>query len=297
VSKPITELVDELPTGGVTVMVLRGLDFVIPGQWNNLVGFENTVKTITGEDDPAYIQQVSERALWLYNDKKQEQDYQRALWLYQTIDSAGTALGAAALANKIGANISFLGFLNQLTPKPNKAQAIDLSLKLVAELVGFCLINGIPGDNIGDFLAALGGYGGESLMRMTALVCLDGLIPLGPDFISSALSTIGNLTTEELEQNEGFKRINDVIPGDNSEGKLQFIQGSFDSVKGWMGDFVSQHDLTPEKVVKNLQGFVDITNDKLDYVAAFLDMTTNYYTHTGTQTLARRLIERAAAEI
>jgi len=64
-----------------------------------------------------------------------------------------------------------------------------------------------------------------------------------------------------------------------------------------MGDFVSQHDLTPEKVVKNLQGFVDITNDKLDYVAAFLDMTTNYYTHTGTQTLARRLIERAAAEI
>ena len=120
---------------------------------------------------------------------------------------------------------------------------------------------------------------------------------MGPDFISSALSTIGNLTTEELEQNEGFKRINDVIPGDNSEGKLQFIQGSFDSVKGWMGDFVSQHDLTPEKVVKNLQGFVDITNDKLDYVAAFLDMTTNYYTHTGTQTLARRLIERAAAEI
>ncbi|HBW58270.1 MAG TPA: hypothetical protein DEF27_10885 [Oscillatoriales bacterium UBA8482] len=294
-SKSITQLVDELPTGGITIMVLRGLDFVIPGQWNNLVGFENTVKTITGEDDPAYIQQVSERALWLYNDKNE--GYQRALWLYQTIDSAGTALGTAALANKIGENISFLGFLNQLTPKANKAQAIDLSLKLVTELVGFCLINGIPGDSIGDFLAALGDYGGESLMRMTALVCLDGLIPLGPDFISSALSTIENLTTKELEQNEGFKRINDVIPGKNSEGKLQFVHESFGSVKGWMGDFVSQHELTPEKVIKNLQGFVDITNDKLDYVAAFLDMTTNYYTHTGTQTLARRLIERASAEI
>ncbi|WP_083616542.1 hypothetical protein [Planktothrix paucivesiculata] len=294
-SKSITQLVDELPTGGVTVMVLRGLDFVIPGQWNNLVGFENTVKTITGEDDPAYLQQVSERALWLYNDKNE--GYQRALWLYQSIDSAGTALGTAALANKIGENISFLGFLNKLTPKANKAQAIDLSLKLVTELVGFCLINGIPGDSIGDFLAALGDYGGESLMRMTALVCLDGLIPLGPDFISSALSTIEGLTPKELEQNEGFKRINDVIPGKDSESKLNFVQESFGSVKGWMGDFVSQHDLTPEKVVKNLQGFVDITNDKLDYVAAFLDMTTNYYTHTGTQTLARRLIERASAEI
>ncbi len=294
-SKSITQLVDELPTGGITVMVLRGLDFVIPGQWNNLVGFENSIRTITGESDPALIQQISERALWLYND--QSQGYQRALWLYQTIDSAGTALGTAALANKIGENVSFLGFLNKLTPKANKAQTIDLSLKLVAELVGFCLINGIPGDSIGDFVGALADYGGESLMRMTALVCLDGLIPLGPDFISSALSTIGNLSPKELDQNEGFKRIKDVIPGGNSTGKLNFIQESFGSVTGWMGDFVSQHDLTPEKVVKNLQGFVDITNDKLDYVAAFLDMTTNYYTHTGTQTLARRLIERAVAEI
>jgi hypothetical protein len=295
VSKSITQLVDELPTGGITVMVLRGLDFVIPGEWNNLVGFENSVRTITGETDPAFIQQISERALWLYNDKNE--GYQKALWLYQTIDNAGTALGTAALANKIGENISFLGFLNHLTPKANKAQTIDLSLKLVAELVGFCLINGIPGDSIGDFVGALGDYGGESLMRMTALVCLDGLIPLGPDFISSALSTIGGLTPKELDQNEGFKRIKDVVPGENSEGKLNFIQQSFGSVTGWMGDFVSQHNLTPEKVVNNLQGFVDITNDKLDYVAAFLDMTTNYYTHTGTQTLARRLIERAVAEI
>jgi len=295
VSKSITQLVDELPTGGITVMVLRGLDFVIPGEWNNLVGFENSVRTITGETDPAFIQQISERALWLYNDKNE--GYQKALWLYQTIDNAGTALGTAALANKIGENISFLGFLNHLTPKANKAQTIDLSLKLVAELVGFCLINGIPGDSIGDFVGALGDYGGESLMRMTALVCLDGLIPLGPDFISSALSTIEGLTPKELDQNEGFKRIKDVVPGGNSEGKLNFIQQSFGSVTGWMGDFVSQHNLTPEKVVNNLQGFVDITNDKLDYVAAFLDMTTNYYTHTGTQTLARRLIERAVAEI
>jgi len=32
-------------------------------------------------------------------------------------------------------------------------------------------------------------------------------------------------------------------------------------------------------------------------LAAFLDMTTNYYEHTGTQTIARRLINRAYAEI
>ena len=33
------------------------------------------------------------------------------------------------------------------------------------------------------FLGALGDYSGESLMRMAALVCFDGLVPLGPDFI------------------------------------------------------------------------------------------------------------------
>jgi hypothetical protein len=35
----------------------------------------------------------------------------------------------------------------------------------------------------------------------------------------------------------------------------------------------------------------------LDYVAAFLDMSTNYYEHTGIQTVARRVIEQAAREI
>ncbi len=294
-SQSIIELVDALPTGGPTIMVLRGLDFAVPGEWNNLVGFENTVRTVTGEDDSGLIQDISERVLWLYNDKSE--GYQRALWLYQTIDSTGTALGTAALANKLSEKINFLGILNKLTPKADKAQAIDLSLKLVVELVAFCQINGIPGDSIGDFVGALGDYGKESLIRMAALVCLDGLIPLGPDFIQAVGSTISNLTPSELQKNEGFKKINELIPGGNPADKLGFIQESFGSVQGWMAGFVSDRGLTPETVVKNLQGFVDISDDKLDYVAAFLDMTTNYYTHTGIQTLARRLVERAYAEI
>ncbi|MGC9528142.1 MAG: hypothetical protein ACP5D7_21610 [Limnospira sp.] len=294
-SKSIIELVDDLPTGGITVMVLKGLDFAVPGQWENVVGFANTVQTVTGEDDPGLIQDISERALWLYNDKSE--GYQRALWLYEKIDGAGSALGTAALANKISENVSFLGFLGNLTPKADKAQAIDLSLKVVAELVAFCQINGIPGDSIGDFVGSLADYSGESLMRMAALVCLDGLIPLGPDFIGRGLEIVSGLTPSELQKSEGFKRINPMIPGDDASGKLNFVQESFNSVTGWMSGFVSDRDLTPEKVVKNLQGFVDIADDKLDYVGAFLDMTTNYYTHTGIQTLARRLVERAYAEI
>jgi len=294
-SKPIFELINELPTDNMTVKALRALDFVVPGQWDNLVGFENTIRTVTGETDEELIQQIGDRAIYLYNDKSQ--GYQRALWLYQTISSAGRALGTAALANKIGENVPFLGLLSSITPKPEKAQTIDLSLKLVTELLAFCQINGIPGDSIGDFAGALGDYGGESLMRMAALVCFDGLIPLGPNFIMATQSWLGNLSPRDLEENQGFKQMSSMIPGGSPAGQLGFIGESFSSVSGWMGSFVSDHGLTPQNVLGHLQSFVEIADDKVDYVAGFLDMTTNYYEHTGIQTLARRLIERAVAEI
>lgn len=294
-SKAIFELVDQLPTGGLTVSLLNSLDFVAPGQWHNVVGFVNTIKTVTGETDEDLIQQIGERAIYLYNDRSQ--GYQRAMWLYQTVDGTDKALGAAALANKVGESIPLLGFLNKVTPKPDKAQTIDLALKLVTELVAFCQINGIPGDSIGDFVASLGEYSGESLIRMVALVCVDGLIPLGPDFINKALNSINQTSPQELEQNSTFKNIQDSIPGNNAGSKLNFIGESFDSVKGWMGNLVASNNLTPQKVVSNLQNFTQIADDKLDYLAAFLDVSTNYYEHTGTQTLARRLIERALAEL
>jgi hypothetical protein len=190
-----------------------------------------------------------------------------------------------------------LGFLNNLTPKADKAQTIDLCMKLVVELVAFCQINGIPGDSIGDFVASLGEYEGESLIRMAALVCFDGLIPLGPDFIRSVQNKLGGMNPSELEENETFKSVQEQIPGEDSPSKLGFIGESFQSVQGWMVNFVSSNDLTPQKVSNNLQRFIDISDDKLDYLGAFLDVSTNYFEHTGTQTLARRLIERAVAEI
>lgn len=295
-SKPIYELVDELPTDNMTINALRALDFVIPGEWNNLVGFENTIRTVTGEEDREMIQAIRDRAIELFNDRNE--GYQRALWIYQTVSGTGRALGAATLANMVGDKIPLVGgLLTSLTPKPVKAQSIDLSLKVVGELVGFCSINGIPGDSIGDFVGALGDYGGESLMRMAALVCFDGLIPLGPDFLGVVSDWISNLSPGDLEENDQFKQLKSVIPGDNSANKLGFIGESFRSVSGWMGDFVNSRGITPTSVANHLQSFVEFSDDKLDYLGAFLDMSTNYYEHTGIQTLAHRLIERAVAEI
>jgi len=294
-NKSIVELVNELPTSGMTITVLKSLDFVVPGEWHNLVGFEATVKAVTGETDPGLILQITDRAMDLYADESQ--GYQRAIWMYQTVDKAASALGTAAMANKIGQDVPFLGFLDKITPKPEKAQAIDLALKVVVELLAFCQVNGIPGDSIGDFLKALGQYGGEAKMRMAALVCLDGLVPLGPNFIKGVGEILNNASPQALEENQAFGSLRKFIPGGDPASKLAFVGRSYGAVTGWMGDLVASRGLTPQNVVKNLQGAIDIADDKLDYVGAFLDMTTNYYYHTGVQTTAKRLIDRAFAEI
>lgn len=293
-SQPIYKLVDDLPTGGLTVMALKALDFIIPGQWQNLVGFDNTIRTITRETDPALVKQIGERAVTLFNDKSQ--GYQRALWLYETVDSASGLLGTAALANRIGQD-TFLSFLQNFTPKPEKAQSIDLGVKLVTEIVAFCQINGIPGDSVGDFLAAIVDYSGEALMRMAALVCFDGIIPLGPTFAEQALNTLTGTSPTELDNNPTFKGVQDLIPGNNPAGKLGFITDSFAATRGWMETFVSSHGITRDKLLGNLRGVIEFTDDKADYVGALLDMNVKYYRHTGIQTLARRLVERAVAEI
>ncbi|MCG9885842.1 MAG: hypothetical protein MH825_09760 [Cyanobacteria bacterium] len=294
-NKSIVELVNELPTSGMTITVLKSLDFVVPGEWQNLVGFEATVKAVTGETDPGLILQITDRAMDLYADESQ--GYQRAIWMYQTVDKAASALGTAAMANKIGQDVPFLSFLDKITPKPEKAQAIDLALKVVVELLAFCQVNGIPGDSIGDFLKALGQYGGEAKMRMAALVCLDGLVPLGPNFIKGVGEILNNASPQALEENQAFGSLRKFIPGGDPASKLAFVGRSYEAVTGWMGDLVASRGLTPQNVVKNLQGAIDIADDKLDYVGAFLDMTTNYYYHTGVQTTAKRLIDRAFAEI
>lgn len=291
----IYELVDNLPANNMTVRVLQALDFVIPGEWQNLVGFERTIKVVSGESDQEMIQNIGDRAIKLYNDKSQ--GYQRAMWLYQTVEKTDRALALAVLGDKVGEKIGLLSFLSKITPRADTSQAIDLSMKLVVELLAFCQISGIPGDSIGDFVKALSDYSGESLMRMVALICIDGIIPLGPDFVSKALETLQKSDPSDLERNDTFEKVRPYIPGAGTAEQKGFIQQSLTSVQDWINGFIHEHNLTAEKIVSNLQNFVAFSDDKLDYLGAFLDMTTNYYEHTGTQTLARRLIERAVNEI
>ena len=111
----IIQLVDELPQDNITVKVLKALDFIAPGQWDNIVGFDENITKITGETNAKIVRRIRDRAASLYLDPNK--GYKGAIGLYQAIDKADVAMATAALANKIGEKISFLSFPRQYYPQ------------------------------------------------------------------------------------------------------------------------------------------------------------------------------------
>lgn len=293
-SKPIFQLVDELPRRSLTVGLLQSLDWVVPGDYVNLVGFEETIRSITGETDPQYIQRVGVRAIELYNDTSQ--GYQRGLWIYRTADSVQGFAGTASFVEKLSESFSFLSWLGALTPKAETSQSIDLAVKLVAEIVAFLTINGRPGDNVGEFVESLTDYRDEARMRLATMICVDGVLPLGPDFLSKATRLVGG-NPGEVGSNERFQRMRGLIPGDSVKEQVGFIEKSLDAMGDFVPKFVSEHDISQSKVLQSVKHISDKYEGSLDYIAAALDMTTDYFEHTGIQTVARQLITRAVSEI
>jgi len=91
-----------------------------------------------------------------------------------------------------------------------------------------------------------------------------------------------------------FGAISQFIPGSDAQG---FINQSFDAIGDWMSNVSQSAGLNPESLSQRLGGFIEIADDKLDYLAAFLDSATNYFEHTGIQTVARKLINDAYSDL
>ncbi|MGB3642466.1 MAG: agenet domain-containing protein [Rivularia sp. (in: cyanobacteria)] len=130
-------------------------------------------------------------------------------------------------------------------------------------------------------------------IRMVALVCIDGILPLGPNFLGKVQAIMTSADTSQITQNPLFSTLSSNIPGEGTNDKLGFITQGFNLVQGWMSNLVSKTGITPQSISSNLGNFIQIADDNLDFVAAFLDQTTNYYEHTGIQTVARKLILQA----
>ncbi len=288
--EPIDVLVDKLPHNSLTTLLLQGLDFVVPGEWKQPTSFDEMIQTVTGETDSAKVQAIREKAIQLYTDAPDT--YQRVIWLYHTVDIADVALGSAAMANSVGEKVRFLSFLSQLTPKAEQSQIIDLSAKLIVEVIAYCLMNGLPKQDIKSFVRALEHYKHESLMRMSALICVDGIIPLGTDFIDKVLPFLDEQETD-VEQHDTFQNIRSFIPGDSKTEQVEFMQNALQMSRSWINTFIANNNLSVDKVISHLQHNFEISEDKLAYFGAFIDMSTNYFAHTGTQTAARHIIRQA----
>lgn len=290
---PIDQLVDALPAQGMTVQALKALDYIAPGQWVNINRFDNMIRVVTGNGDDAYVRAVRQRALAMYADESQ--GYQRAVWIYQMVDSTDSKLGMAALANKAGELLSILSFLSAITPKADTTQSIDLAMKIIAEVMAFKYLNTTaPGDGVMDFASGLLEYQKENLIRVAAMLTFDGLVPLGPDFARKLMYTAQGMRLSDLESNATYQRLRSVIPGGVSP--LQFVSGGVSALSNHMGGFTNRYGLSMARVVPQLRGIIEFADDKLDYVAGFIDMSTNYMEHTGIQSVARVLIARAAQQ-
>jgi hypothetical protein len=286
-SDSINQLLESLPSTSLTTRLLGLLDYVVPGEWENITSFEAMIKRVTGEDDESIVQNVGERAIALHRDT--EQGYERAVDVFQLVDNAQGIAGFAALANKVS-------FLQGITPKSDTSQAIDAGIKLVAEVTTFCLVNGLPGDSVGDFASSLLNAEKEDRMRLAAWIAYDGLLPLGPDFLGKIIDGVRSLSATQLGEHSRFARIAHYLPG-GLEEKKQLVETSLDSVRGGVEQFVADKGLSQESLLDRIREHIEVTDNRLDYIAAVLDMATNYFEHTGVQSVARRIISRAYGEL
>ncbi|MBX3226805.1 MAG: hypothetical protein KIT84_38700 [Labilithrix sp.] len=293
-SDSIHTLLQALPETSLTTRVLGVLDYLAPGEWQNVTSFEKMVESVTGETDPEVVQAVGVKALQLWFDEST--GYQRAATIFKLVDSESTMAGAASLASLAGQRFELLSFLKDITPKPDTVQAIDAGVKLAAELAAFCSMNGLPGDSVGDFVSSLLNASKEDAMRFSAWIALDVVLPLGPDGVSKVISAVQGITEGELANNRVFRTIASYLPGDIGN-KKQLVTSTLDGAKSAIDAKIQNNAISQDGILAKVREYVDVADDKLDLVAAALDVSNNYYEHTGIQTVARRLVTRAYGEI
>jgi hypothetical protein len=292
--KPLHVLLEELPSSSMTTRMLGGLDYIVPGEWTNITNFAETIRAVTGESDESLLQQIGERAIVLYADESN--GYQRAVSIYQLVDSGSTMAGVTSLAAKLAEDVSWLNFLGSVTPKPETSQAIDAALKFAAEIAAFCCSNGMPGDGVVDFVKALTAYEKEDKIRFASWVAVDCLLPLGPDFLSLLIGALDG-AMDKFEASPLYGKLHGFLPGGGAGDKSAFLRDALGQSSSHISNFVAEKNLSQGGILETVKGYVDGVEGKLDYVASIIDLSTNVFEHTGIQSVARRVIKRAYAEI
>jgi hypothetical protein len=293
---PVLASLSALPEDGLTVSALRALDTFVPGEWQPTNDFRELVQDFAETPNRKVVRLICERAEDLSGNPR----YDRALEVFTVVDTLDQVAAGATVASAVGgllSGIEGLGFLKKVAPKPETTQCVDAGLKLMAEVIAFGILNGMPTTAKGGltrYAGALEDYARYDLMRIAAWVVFDGVVPLGADFLQLVLDAWKNpKVTSALTGNRVFSALSDHIPGGSADHKRGFITEALDTTGGWVGRFIEEKGITQAGAMGQLDGILKIAGGGGDYIAAALDASTAYYAHTGTQTVARTLAKHA----
>ena len=264
----LEELLSSLPESNMTVRLLNTLDYLVPGEWNNVTSLHLAIREATGETEEDVIGTIAGRAIELYMDP--DNGYQRAVSLYSMVDSASTFAGFTSLAGKLGEDVEWLGFLQNVTPKADTTQAIDAGLKLACELGALCITNGLPGDSIGDFMGALASSAKEDKMRLAAWIACDCFLPLGPDFMLKIISTVESAAESDFMQSGLFQRVAGFLPGGGFGEKKDLVTNNVKAAEGFVNGFVAERGMTHDGVLSKVKEFIGVNEGRLDYTNNFM---------------------------
>ncbi|MEB3264467.1 MAG: hypothetical protein VKJ66_08870 [Synechococcus sp.] len=294
-SDTVLERLERLPRRGLTVLALRGISTLVPGEWHNTTNADALIAEVMGDNDPALVAAVRHRADTL--SRARHEGYGRALSLYDAVNRSQKAAGGLRIAANLGGALPLVKRLAALTPPAENLQAVDLALKVSAEMLAFTQVNGLPGDSFAEFGAALREYGGEARVRMAAMICFDALLPLGDQALQRLDGLLGQVASGDLRQWPAYRRMAGQLPGRGDQAHLGFLRRGVEPWLDFADGLVKGLGLTGQRAVQALEGAIGPWRGGFDQLAVFLDAFTDTYAHTGVQAVARRLVERAAAEV
>jgi len=286
-------LLNQLGDSRITPMVLDTLDYVVPGEWENHTSLDAVIRAHLEVDDDAEVARIKERAEALY---LSQPHYSRAVKVYSAADTVDKVAAAAVLANQVGESFALLNVLNRFTPKPETTQAVDAALKLTAEVVAFALLRGIPVTDLAEakaFPATLATYAKADMMRLAAWVGFDGLLPLGPEFIGKIIDIVDDVDMSVITENALFAQLKGLMPGSTPDEQKGFILSTLESGADYVTEFVSSAGLTRENMASAVGTVMKVQDKGMDLLAATIDGSTNYFEHTGIQSVARILVHDA----
>lgn len=294
-SATVLERLERLPRRNLTVLALKGISTLVPGGWQNQTSASALISEVLGSDDPELIQHVRNRADEL--SRARHEGYRRALSLYDAVNRSQKAAGGLRVLANVAGALPLVKRVASLTPASETLQAVDLSLKVAAEMLAFTQVNGLPGDSFSAFTASLAEYAGEARVRMAAMVCFDALLPLGDQALQRLDGLLGQVGNRQLHQLPAYAGMASLLPGRGDAAHLSFLRQGVEHWLGWAEGFVADLGLSGQRAVRALETTIGPWQGGMDQMATFLDAFTDTYSHTGVQAVARRLVERAAAEI